>query len=228
MEHMQIHRESQEKLLRYLHRIAPIDTDNPSVSIYSADERAEAYLSWQQRPNDYRSEIAIFFSDSKTADVQSISEWKKRPRIILSGLEVGQNEVTDKRNPLDSVRALLTILAVITELSNKYGSFTHVVRANEHSQPLFDLLVNLGIYYLSDEVGKRVYLPKKWSDDYTLYACKYPVDGMPDLSAYAPNEFVAVLSNKYVEYAMKLKDARSRKIARIFEGSQREEQLEYA
>ena len=224
---MPINRESHEKLLRYVHRIAPIDTNNPSLSVYSADESAGVFLNWQQRPNDLRSEIVIMFTDSKTADVQVISNWKIRPRIILSSLEVGKDKVTYKRNPLDSVRALLTILAVITELSNKYGSFTHVVRANEHSRPLFDLLVNLGIYYLSDEVGKRVVMPKKWDDDYTLYACKYPVVGMPDLSAYAPNEFVAVLSKIYVEYAMKLKDPRSQKIARIFEGSQSVKQLEY-
>jgi hypothetical protein len=196
---MPIQQESHEKLLRFAHRISPIDLDHPSVHIYSSNELGWAEISWQQRPYDRVSLITLYFTDSNVADVQGVSQWKKRPRIVLSQFVVGKDKDSGERNPFDAVRVILTILATITKLSVAHGPLTHIVRSNELSKPIFELLVNLGIYYLSDEVGNHVDLPKEWKGEYILYGCKYPVEGMPDLSEFAPNELVAALSSVYLD-----------------------------
>ncbi|MBP9781263.1 hypothetical protein KBC89_01260 [Candidatus Woesebacteria bacterium] len=203
---MPINQESYEKFIKYVNRISAIDQTNPTIDI-ETHHGANASLSWQQRPTDYTSKIILFYSDSAELKHQGNEDWKIRPRNILSLVLVGEDMITKKRNPLDSVRVLLTVLAVITELSHTYGRFTHIVRANEQSAPLYDLLVKLGIYYLSDEAGKSVDKPKKWNSDFILYACKYPVDGMPDLSMFAPKKYVDVLSRIYGEHAVKMKDS---------------------
>ncbi len=201
--------DSFETLEKYSHRVPPIDANNPTIELYSAEDAVKVFFHWQQRQSDYSSEIVISFSDSVSADLQAISEWKNRPRIIISSFQVGEDKHTKLRNPFDSIRIMLTLISTITELSERFGTFTHIVRANKHSQPLFELLTSMGVYYLSDEVGERVDKPKIWSSDlgsFTLYACKYPVTGLPELSAYAPKEFVDALSKGYSEHALKLSD----------------------
>lgn len=211
-------RESTEKLQRYASRVKPIDEKHPATSVNTGSYNGSVSLKWQQRPNDYESYIVISFTDSRVAREKPKEYWFKRPRIILSALEIGEDVDTKLRNPFDSIRAVLTILAVINHLSQKFGRFTHIVRANEYSQPLFDLLCDLGIYHISDEVGKRVDEPKKWYDKYTLYSCNYPVNCLPDLSAYVPKEFVAVLEKQFTEDAMRLQDPLFRRIMDIFTG----------
>jgi len=164
-------------------------------------------LYWEQKSTDHRSEISLSFTDSDDARAKRIEDWNNRPRTVLSKFEVGTDKYSNRRNPIDSVRIVLTILSVITELSNRFGRLTHIVRANAQSKPLFDFLTSLGIYYHSDEAGNRVDSLKKWAGDSILYCCNYPIPDLPDLSAYAPMKFLDVLSQEYLDHAMKLQDS---------------------
>ncbi|MBP9781261.1 hypothetical protein KBC89_01250 [Candidatus Woesebacteria bacterium] len=208
-----------ETIEKFVNRVPPIDPNNPSIKVESRKESLMVLLHWQQRSTDYRSEIIISLNDSTNADEQLISEWKKRPRVVLTSFEVGKNKRTEGRNPFDAIRIVLTIMAVLTELSMRFGSLTHIVRANENSRSIFELLVNLGIYYPSDDTGSRIDIPRKWEGtNYTIFACKYPVARLPDLSTYALEAYVNALSRGYSEHAVKLSDPITQVISDIFIG----------
>lgn len=151
-------------------------------------------------------------------------EWSKRPRIILTAMDIGQNIESKQRNPFDSIRAILTMMAVINQLSEKVGRLTHIVRANHYSQPLFDLLCDLGIYHISDEVGRRVNQSKKWNDKYSLYSCRYPVATLPDISSYVVSDFATILEDEYIRDAMKLPDPFVRRVTSIIRNFGRSKQ----
>lgn len=193
--------EARARILRYANRLEPINAhDNHSVA--STDEHwGGVTLSWVQRTGDNASEMQIYFTDGNQADINFTGSWKRKPAIILSNIEVGQNRITGERNPFDSIRVILTLIATIQEFSRKHGEFIHIVRANPLSQPFFDLLTKLGIYFLSDEAGRALDYPKKWllNQDYTLFACKYSNDTLPSIDDFVPAEFIQTISDLYQE-----------------------------
>lgn len=198
--------ELQEKFIQYTQRVDPIDYTSPTLRISVDSLYASASLYWTQRPGDYPSFISLSFTDSKDADEKRFIDWEDNPGLILSSIEVGENKDSEQRSPFDYIRAMLTILGTIMELSQQVGVLTHIVRANSSSRPFFDLLCKLGIYYTSDEVGIPVDEPKKWSSEYTLYACQYPNNALPDLSTYVPQDFLNALVKTYTDNISKMKN----------------------
>ena len=209
---------STEKILRYANRVEPIDTEHSETRLVENSYVGGASFFWRQRPTDLESSIAIFFTDSDEAVTTEKTERSKLPTILISDFSVGAN-FEGNRSPYDSIRAVLVLIATLTEITKHYGEMTHIARANERSQPFFKLLVDLGYYYYSDEKGTKVDAPKEWVPGFVLFASKYPSNNLPNLHSFVPDQFLASLLEIYKEISLPFRSSLRMRIGSWLRGN---------
>lgn len=178
----------------YAQRVSPIQSDRISA-IHVDPSIGGVELEWMQTESDYPSFIFVGFTDSEQAKEKSPDKWKKNPQYIITDIDVGVEARTGIRNPINSLRAVLTLLATIEETTLLVGPFTHIVRANARSQPYFKFLTELGVYHLPDAGGEISVNPKMLREDEMLFASSYPTHQFGMLKKFVIPEFVDALKD---------------------------------
>jgi hypothetical protein len=178
----------------YAQRVSPIQLDRISL-IRDEPSIGGVELEWIQTESDYPSFIFIGFTDSEQASETNPDKWVYLPRFVIADIAVGPEARTGVRNPINSLRAILTLLATIEAVSVAVGPFTHIARANARSQPYFKFLTELGMYRFSDSKGIWSDVPQMLRDDEMLFACDYPTNKLGVLKKYVIPEFVDALKD---------------------------------
>ena len=178
----------------YAQRVSPIQVDQIPV-IHTEYSVGGVELEWMQTAFDYPSYIFVGFTDSEQAKEKSPNTWQKNPQDIITDIAVEVEARTGIRNPIDSLRAVLTLLATIEEVALLVGPFTHIVRANARSQPYFKFLTELGIYHLSDSLGKFSEISQMLREDEMLFASSFPTHQLGVLKKYVIPEFIDALKD---------------------------------
>ncbi|HNS65736.1 MAG TPA: hypothetical protein PKJ26_04545 [Candidatus Woesebacteria bacterium] len=178
----------------YAQRVSPIQSDRISA-IHVDPSIGGVELEWMQTESDYPSFIFVGFTDSEQAKEKSPDKWKKNPQYIIEDIAVGAEARTGIRNPLNSLRAVLTLLATIEEVALSVRPFIHIVRANARSQPYLKVLTELGIYHLSDSLGNLSEIPQMLREDEMLFASSYPTHQFGMLKKFVIPEFVDALKD---------------------------------
>lgn len=182
------------RLETFAQRVSPIRVDQNTL-IKTEPRFGGVELEWMQTEFDYPSTIFVGFTDSEQAKNTSANDWQKNPKYIVTDMAVGVEARTGIRNPIHSLRAVLTMLATIEQVAQTVRPFTHIVRANELSEPYFAFLTKMGMYHLSDARGMISDTPQMFRDVEILYACDYPTNKLGMLKKYVISDFVDALKD---------------------------------
>lgn len=148
----------------------------PDIIIPGDENAREVKIEWQPSEAFNGGQIDLRFAEKINDKGYAVGS---KPNLIASYFETELHELwPPKRNPSESLSALLSMIATINSTASlRKKDTSHIVRTNKHSDPYFQRLIEANLYHYCDSTGNQVEDPIQVNGN-TLYSCKFPVNGL--------------------------------------------------